>query len=97
MSSPSAAAARAAAGGCLAAERTRTLSNAVLLLLALRLERKGSEHYDAIAFLQPAHDFSIIEVALAKLHDSRLENRVCAVRDEDESSSSAPRSATKLG
>ncbi len=60
------------------------MTDAILLLEALRLERERAEHHDAFAFLEAADDFGEIEVALAKLHDARIELDLRAVRHEDE-------------
>jgi hypothetical protein len=77
------AAARAGAR-LLAAKRAGILTEAILLLLTLRLQRKRSEHDDALSFLQPAEHFGVVEIALAELHDARMEAGLCAIAREDE-------------
>ena len=59
-------------------------ASAILLLETLRLQRERAEHHDPFAFLQAVHDFGVIEIALAELHDARMELRLRAVADEDE-------------
>jgi hypothetical protein len=80
----------------LAAERTCVLTQPILLLQALRLERQGAEHHDALTLLESTHDFGVIEVALSQLHDARVKDRFRAVRDEDESLPVTLRAATHL-
>src|SRR5262249_43347786 len=79
------AAARAGARTLLPAERARVRASAILLRLALRLQRKRAEHHDPLSFLETARHFGVIEVALAELNDARGEPRLGAVGDETES------------
>jgi hypothetical protein len=53
-------------------------------LLTLSLESQCAEHHDPFALFEAAHYFGVVEIALAELHDTRMENGLRAVRREYE-------------
>ena len=66
----------------LPAQRAGVLTETILLLLALRLERQRAEHHDPLAFLETAHHFRVIEIALTERDDARMEYFLRAVARE---------------
>jgi hypothetical protein len=73
------------------------LAQTILLLLALRLEGQGAEHDYALAFLETAHHFGVVEILLSELHDARVEDRLRTVGDEYQTLAKALRTSAHLG